>query len=174
VDIAAWLESLGLGQYAQAFRENDIDAEVLPRLTAEDLAGLGVASIGHRRKLLDAIADLRARETAAAAPAASRARGAERRQITVMFADLVGSTALSARLDPEEMREVLRAYQDAAAGAVARFGGHVAKLLGDGVLAYFGWPWRRRTRPSGRSAPGSVLIADACVHGLDGKAGCGR
>ena len=91
MDIAAWLESLGLGRYAQAFRENDIDAEVLPRLMAEDLAGLGVASIGHRRKLLDAIADLRARETAAAAPAASRARGAERRQTTVMFADLVGS-----------------------------------------------------------------------------------
>lgn len=140
MDIAAWLESLGLEQYAQAFRKNDIDAEVLSRLTAEDLAALGVASIGHRRKLLDAIAHLHARETAAAAPAASRARGAERRQITVMFADLVGSTALSVRLDPEEMREVLRTYQDAAAGEVARFGGHVAKFLGDGVLAYFGWP----------------------------------
>jgi class 3 adenylate cyclase len=105
MDVAAWLEGLGLGRYAQAFRDNDVDAEVLLRLTAEDLAGLGVASIGHRRKLIDAIADLRARD-AAAAPATPRAREAERRQITVVFADLVGSTALSARLDPEEMREV--------------------------------------------------------------------
>ena len=150
MDIAAWLEGLGLGRYAPAFRDNDVDAEVLPRLTADDLIGLGVASVGHRRKLLDAIAALRAGDTAAPSasaglpapspPPAHRPRGAERRQLTVMFADLVGSTALSARLDPEEMGQVLRAYQDAVAGAVARFGGHVAKLMGDGVLAYFGWP----------------------------------
>ena len=158
MDIAAWLESLGLGRYAQAFRENDIDADVLPRLTAEDLAGLGVASIGHRRKLLDAVADLRARETAAAAPAATRARGAERRQLTVMFADLVGSTALSVRLDPEEMREVLRAYQDAAAGAVARFEGHVAKLMGDGVLAYFGWPRAHEDEAERAVRAGSAVV----------------
>lgn len=150
-DIAAWLKSLGLGRYARAFRDNDVDAEVLPRLTADDLTGLGVASVGHRRKLLDAIAALRAGDTSApfasagpvatpSPPPAHRPRGAERRQLTVMFADLVGSTALSARLDPEEMGQVLGTYQDAVAGAVARFGGHVAKLMGDGALAYFGWP----------------------------------
>jgi class 3 adenylate cyclase/predicted ATPase len=151
VDIAAWLEGLGLGRYAPAFRDNDVDAGVLPRLTADDLTGLGVASVGHRRKLLDAIAALRAADTSAPSasaglvstaspPPAHRLRRAERRQLTVMFADLVGSTALSARLDPEEIGQVLHAYQDAVAGVIARFGGHVAKLMGDGVLAYFGWP----------------------------------
>jgi class 3 adenylate cyclase len=150
-DIAAWLEGLGLGRYARTFRDNEVDAEVLPRLTADDLIGLGVASVGHRRKLLDAIAALRAGDTAAHSASAGsvptpsplpahRPRGAERRQLTVMFVDLIGSTALSARIDPEEMGQVLRAYQDAVAGAVARFDGHVAKLMGDGVLAYFGWP----------------------------------
>jgi class 3 adenylate cyclase/predicted ATPase len=153
VDLGAWLRGLGLAQYEQAFRDNDIDAEVLPELTADDLIGLGITSIGHRRKLLAAIAALRAgveappfRATEAdvglppSPPAANPAPHAERRQLTVMLCDLVGSTALSAQLDPEEMRDVLRLYQDAAAGAVARFEGHVAKFMGDGVLAYFGWP----------------------------------
>ncbi|MDA9489444.1 AAA family ATPase [Bradyrhizobium sp. CCBAU 11361] len=150
MDVTAWLCGLGLGQYAQAFRENDIDAEVLLDLTAEDLIGLGVASIGHRRKLLAAIAVLRAGSMsvtapATAAPAAisasvSLASEAERRQLTVMFVDLVDSTALAARLDPEEMAEVLRSYHSAVAGAIARFEGHVAKYMGDGVLAYFGYP----------------------------------
>ena len=136
MDITVWLERLGLGRYAQAFRDNDVDAEVLPRLTTDDLTGLGVTSIGHRRKLLDAIAALRAGDTSAppasahlAPTAVPRSREAERRQLTVMFADLVGSTALSARLDPEEMGQLLRSYQDAVAGAVARYGGHVAKLI---------------------------------------------
>ncbi|MDI2072670.1 adenylate/guanylate cyclase domain-containing protein, partial [Bradyrhizobium sp. Mp27] len=150
MDVTAWLCGLGLGQYAQAFRENDIDAEVLLDLTAEDLIGLGVASIGHRRKLLAAIAALRAGSMsvtapATAAPAAisasvSLASEAERRQLTVMFVDLVDSTALAARLDPEEMAEVLRSYHSVVAGAIARFEGHVAKYMGDGVLAYFGYP----------------------------------
>jgi class 3 adenylate cyclase/predicted ATPase len=151
VDVAAWLRGLGLERYEQAFRDNDVDADVLPELTAEDLIGLGVGSIGHRRKLLAAIAALRrggsppetevppGPSTAGTVPIA-RSPEAERRQLTVLFADLVGSTALSARLDPEEMREVLRAYQDAVAGGIARFEGHVAKFMGDGVLAYFGWP----------------------------------
>ena len=150
MDVATWLHGLGLGHYEQAFRANDIDAEVLVDLTAEDLVGLGVTSIGHRRKLLAAIAALRAGSVPATtpfmeAPAAVSGTalplpGAERRQVTVMFVDLVGSTALSARLDPEEMRKVLRAYQDTVAGEISRYEGHVAKFMGDGVLAYFGWP----------------------------------
>ena len=150
VDVGAWLRGLGLERYERAFRDNDIDVEVLPELTADDLIGLGVASIGHRRKLLAAVAALRPAaplpETqpvrAEPAPPAfvPRPPEAERRQLTVMFVDLVGSTALSTRLDPEDMREVIRAYQGAVAGEVARFGGHIAKFMGDGVLAYFGFP----------------------------------
>jgi class 3 adenylate cyclase/predicted ATPase len=151
VDIGDWLRGLGLERYEQAFRDNDVDAEVLPELTADDLTGLGVASIGHRRKLLAAIAALRAGPAPPAAaprpaePApeprlAARTGEAERRQLSVMFVDLAGSTALSARLDPEEMRELLGAYQRAVASEVARHGGRVAKYLGDGVLAYFGFP----------------------------------
>jgi predicted ATPase/class 3 adenylate cyclase len=147
-DIAEWLAGLGLGRYGEAFAENDVDAEVLPHMTNDDLKDLGVASVGHRRKLLQAIAALSApeggpAETAAAGeggPADRPAVEAERRQMTVMFCDLVGSTALSQRLDPEDLREVMRRYQDAIAGAVSRYGGHVAKYLGDGVLAFFGWP----------------------------------
>jgi class 3 adenylate cyclase/tetratricopeptide (TPR) repeat protein len=143
MDVATWLRDLGLENYAQAFRANDIDAEVLPRLTAEDLIALGITSIGHRRKLLHAIDALnRGRAPAAAEPLAAAVRPleAERRQLTVLFCDLVGSTELSARLDPEDLREVMRAYQAACADVVCRLEGHVARFLGDGVLAYFGWP----------------------------------
>jgi len=149
MDIAAWLHSLGLGQYEQAFRDNDIDTEVLTHLTADDLTGLGVVLIGHRRKLLAAIAALRAgsvpvirspAEPVATSETTLPLPEAERRQLTVMFVDLVDSTALASRLDPEEMGELLRAYQDAVARAVGRFEGHVAKYMGDGVLAYFGYP----------------------------------
>jgi class 3 adenylate cyclase/predicted ATPase len=151
VDIAAWLRGLGLGQYEQTFRDNAVDAEILPKLTGDDLREMGVVAIGHRRKLLEAVAALRDGTPAARVDAGEaevspgQAPGpptpqAERRQLSVMFVDLVGSTALSRRLDPEEMREVLRAYQNAVAGEVARFEGHVAKFMGDGVLAYFGWP----------------------------------
>jgi len=147
VDIAAWLNRLGLQQYEQAFRDNDVDAAVLPELTADDLIGLGVTSIGHRRKLLAAIAalgdkpgDHRALTTVpgrAEAPTGSRA---ERRQLTVMFCDLVGSTELSARLDPEDLRDVITAYHRAVAESVSGFDGFVAKYMGDGVLVYFGYP----------------------------------
>ena len=132
---------MGLAPYEPAFRDNDIDGEVLPSLTAEDLVGLGVTSIGHRRKLLEAIAALRA-ETAAPlrAVTAGPAATAERRQVTVMFCDLVGSTALSRRLDPEDLREVIGAYHGCVEKVVARFGGFVAKYMGDGVLVYFGYP----------------------------------
>jgi class 3 adenylate cyclase/predicted ATPase len=144
VDIGAWLRGLGLGQYERAFRDNDIDADLLAKLTAEELREIGVASVGHRRRLLEAIATLPADAAPPSAPPAEAsggpALGAERRQLTVMFVDLVGSTALAARLDPEEMQDLIRAYQDAVAGEIGRFEGHLAKFMGDGVLAYFGWP----------------------------------
>jgi class 3 adenylate cyclase len=129
--------------YVPAFRANDIDGEVLLRLTAEDLRELGVASIGHRRRLLDAIATLGDSQPAAEAraiPGAVTAGEAERRQLTVMFCDLVGSTALSARLDPEDLREVIAGYHRAVTQTVAGFEGFVAKYMGDGVLIYFGYP----------------------------------
>ncbi|AJD46373.1 adenylate/guanylate cyclase protein (plasmid) [Rhizobium gallicum bv. gallicum R602sp] len=141
MQVGSWLRDQGLEQYEEAFRQNDIDPEILRDLTAEDLIGLGVISVGHRRRLLAAIAALR--ETVRQSPRpgdTSAATGAERRQLTVMFVDLVESTALSLRLDPEEMSELLRHYQGAVAGAIARFEGHVAKYMGDGVLAYFGYP----------------------------------
>jgi class 3 adenylate cyclase len=143
VDIAAWLRELGLERYDPVFRDNEIDWEVLPELTEGDLEKLGLP-LGPRKKLRKAIAGLSARTSGVSVQAPSSptpvSPEAERRQLTVMFADLVGSTALAARLDPEEMRDVIRAYQDAVAGAVARFGGHIAKFMGDGVLCYFGWP----------------------------------
>jgi len=142
MDLGGWLRSLGLGQYEAAFRENAIDDTVLPNLTAEDLKDLGVDIVGHRRKLLDAIAALRADASAKALPATdiTAKDTAERRQVTVMFSDLVGSTALSARMDPEDLREVISAYQKCVAETVRRFGGFVARYLGDGVLVYFGYP----------------------------------
>jgi class 3 adenylate cyclase/predicted ATPase len=147
MDIGGWLRSLGLEQYEAAFRENAIDDSVLSSLTAEDLKELGVDAVGHRRKLLNAIAALRAdADLKAASPDAfstideSAKDTAERRQVTVMFSDLVGSTALSASMDPEDLRELISAYQKCVAGTVRRFGGFVARYLGDGVLVYFGYP----------------------------------
>ena len=150
MDVLVWLRSLGLGKYEAAFRENEIDETVLPSLTEEHLKQLGVTALGHRVKLLDAIAALRGGATtsassidAAATPAAPSAPPedrAERRQVTVMFSDLVGSTALSARMDPEDLREVISAYQKCVAETVQRSGGFVAKYMGDGVLVYFGYP----------------------------------
>src|SRR5215470_4480800 len=144
MDVAAWLRGLGLQQYAPAFRDNDVDSEVLPQLTADDLISIGVTSVGHRRKLLAAIASLGAAGPAAAATVAPRETpalaDAERRQLTVMFCDLVGSTALSVRFDPEELREEIRTYQNAVSAVVTRYDGFVAKYMGDGVLVYFGYP----------------------------------
>ena len=143
MDVGDWLRGLGLAQYEALFRENDIDTEVLAELTESDLTGLGV-SLGHRKRLLKAIANLGSTETSAkpatSLPPQASLDTAERRQLTVMFCDLVGSTALSARLDPEDMRRVIRAYQDACSGVVARYDGFVAKFMGDGILAYFGFP----------------------------------
>jgi class 3 adenylate cyclase/predicted ATPase len=144
MDVAAWLQDLGLERYVPAFRENDIDAEVLLKLTAEDLISIGMTSVGHRRKLLDAIASLGmavpAAVVTAPAPGAPAQVDAERRQLTVMFCDLVGSTALATRFDPEDLRELIGAYHRAVADAVGRFDGFVAKYMGDGVLVYFGYP----------------------------------
>ena len=150
MDIAAWLRELGLERYEEAFRESEIDAAVLPELTDADLKELGIP-LGSRKKLLKAVAALTAgdkrspvpqAETNAAAEVALEARPAEaeRRQLTVMFADLVGSTTLARQLDPEDMSEVMRAYHGRTTEVIRRWGGHVAKYLGDGVLAYFGWP----------------------------------
>jgi class 3 adenylate cyclase len=146
--IAGWLEKLGLGQYAPRFAENDISFAILSDLTDQDLKELGVSSLGHRRQLLRAIAELNTVEKdapklapAPGAPVIPQPRdAAERRQVTVMFSDLVGSTALSARMDPEDLREVISIYQKCVADTVRRFGGFVAKYMGDGVLIYFGYP----------------------------------
>jgi class 3 adenylate cyclase len=144
MDIAAWLRDLGLERYVSAFRENEIDWAVLPKLTSGDLREIGVAAIGHRRKLLDAIAALGPEAPAAAVRAAPSDAPApveaERRQLTVMFCDLVGSTPLATRYDPEDLREIVGTYHRCVADTVARFAGFVAKYMGDGVLVYFGYP----------------------------------
>jgi class 3 adenylate cyclase/predicted ATPase len=144
MDVVGWLRGLGLEQYAPAFRDNDVDAEVLPELTSDDLISIGVTSVGHRRKLLAAIALLGAATPAGTVMEAPRTApapaDAERRQLTVMFCDLVGSTELSARLDPEDLREVIAAYHHAVANVVRGLDGFVAKYMGDGVLVYFGYP----------------------------------
>jgi class 3 adenylate cyclase len=147
-NVAQWLEQLGLSQYASVFAENDIDEEVLPELTDAELEKLGV-TLGHRKKLLKGIAILHASGSAPAAPGtpASRppitsteAAEPERRQLTVMFCDLVGSTKLSQKLDPEDLRDINRAYQDACKVAIERYDGYISRYMGDGVLAFFGYP----------------------------------
>jgi class 3 adenylate cyclase len=140
VDLRTWLEELGMSQYAQSFLANDIDFDVLSDLTEAELERLGV-SLGHRKRLIRAIAALTSaasKNSAGATPA--RELQAERRQVTVMFCDLVGSTELSTRLDPEELRDIMRAYQRVCTEAIGRFEGFVANYLGDGILAYFGYP----------------------------------
>ena len=153
INVTDWLHSLGLEQYAEAFRDNDLDGEVLPEVNADDLIAIGVTSIGHRRKLLAAIAALKSEVAPTAGVGAFadpiptlspvstvRSADAERRQLTVMFCDLVGSTALSVQLDPEELSNVMGAFQKACASAVSVFGGSIAKYMGDGALVYFGYP----------------------------------
>jgi class 3 adenylate cyclase/tetratricopeptide (TPR) repeat protein len=139
VEIGQWLRGLGLQSYEQAFRDNGIDLDVLLRLTADDLKEIGVLAVGHRRKILDAIGKLTA-TALTDEPGPMAFPHAERRQLTVMFCDLVGSTALAARLDPEDMQELLRAYQLKVEDVVRGFGGYISKFLGDGVLVYFGYP----------------------------------
>jgi class 3 adenylate cyclase len=157
VDLKSFLNGLGLPQYAQTFADNDIDGLALLELEDAHLKELGV-SLGHRLRLIKAIAELRAAGAAMPEPASEKSSAStpvtpgthtsdvrgpadgERRQLTLMFADLVGSTELAARADPEDVREVMRAYQDICAGMIARYDGYLAKFLGDGVLAYFGYP----------------------------------
>src|SRR5271154_4079776 len=143
MDVGDWLRSLGLGQHEALFRENENDAEVRPELTEADLEKIGVP-LGHRKRLLKAIANLSAAEAPAKPtippPTASSRDVAEHRPITVMFCDLVGSTAMSARLDPEDWRSLVGSYLDAASAAVTSLRGHVLKKLGDGLMALFGYP----------------------------------
>jgi len=140
-DLRDWLRRNKFEQYGDAFEANDIDLDILPELSERDLEQLGV-SLGNRRRLLKAIAG-RGAEMAQSKPSSPEGTGsgdAERRQVTVLFADMVGSTALSGKVDPEQLGGLIRRYQDAAAGAIGRYGGFVAKFMGDGVLAYFGFP----------------------------------
>jgi class 3 adenylate cyclase/predicted ATPase len=167
MDVEAWLRSLGLEQYEAAFRENAIDETVLPDLTDQDLEKVGVL-LGHRRRLLRAIANLEPEKghsaILAAPPAAPVAQEtAERRQVTVMFSDLVGSTALSARMDPEDLREVIAAYHKCVAEIVRRFDGFVAQYLGDGALVYFGYPQAHEDDAERAVRAGLELIAAVCA-----------
>jgi class 3 adenylate cyclase len=191
-DVADWLEALGLGKYAARFAENEIDFEVLPDLSEDDLRDLDIP-LGPRKKLLKAIAalgrdggtgsdDARQAPPDVANPGEASIRGTgraderepshrldgERRQLTVMFCDLVDSTALSARMDPEDLREVIRAYHVACAKAVERYGGYVAKYLGDGILAYFGYP-QAHEKDAERAARAGLAVVDAvaALHTTD-------
>ncbi len=168
--IAEWLAKIDLERYAAAFAENDIDVAVLPHLTDADLEKVGV-SLGHRRKMLAAIAELGGAVPASPHPALTGRKpqdAAERRQVTVMFSDLVGSTALSARMDPEDLREVISTYQKCVAEMVRRFGGFVAKYMGDGVLVYFGYPEAHEDDAESAVRAGLELIA--AVAGLKTRA----
>jgi class 3 adenylate cyclase len=174
MDVVVWLRSLGLGKYEAAFRENEIDETVLPSLTEEHLKQLGVTALGHRVKLLDAIAALRT-DASLKAPSAAVAPAqrspatpsvapiaetvGERRHITVMFCDLVGSTSISAALDAEDWRDLVGAYLDAASGAVTEMDGHVAKKLGDGLMALFGYPAAQENDAETGGAGGSLYPA---------------
>ena len=167
-DVAAWLKELGLERYEPAFRASEITTVVLPELTEADLKELGLP-LGPRKLLLRAIAALPRRSPAEPVPASTTpSRGGERRQLTVLFCDLVGSTALSGQLDAETMRDVITRYQNTVTGEVMRFEGHVAKFMGDGVLAYFGWP--RAHEDDAERAVRSGLALVQVVGGLDAGA----
>jgi class 3 adenylate cyclase/predicted ATPase len=188
MDIEGWLRSLGLERYEATFRENEIDDTILPRLTAEDLKELGVGPVGHRRKLLDAIAALRADSNAnaplpapspTAPPIAAKANQprveavGERRYLTVMFCDLVDSTGIAARLDAEEWRDLVNAYLDDASAAVTEMGGHVAKKLGDGLMALFGYPLAHENDAE-RAARAALSIQRALADLNRKNAGAGK
>src|SRR5215469_5562706 len=185
MDIVVWLRSLGLGKYEAAFRENEIDGTVLPSLTDEHLKELGVTALGHRVKLLDAIAALPKDANAQTATASARPSAAtpsavpvveavgERRHVTVMFCDLVDSTGISAKLDAEEWRDLVGAYLDAASTAVTEMGGKVAKKLGDGLMALFGYPVAQEN--DAERAVRAALLIQRALTDLNGKnEGAGR
>ena len=191
MDVAVWLKNLGLGQYEAAFRDNAIEGDLLPNLTAEDLKDLGVTIVGHRRKLLDAIAALGAATKPTPPPAAAnppptlppppvssrlQARSdtsAQRRLLTVLFCDLVGSTAISASLDAEDWRNLVSAYLDAASEAVTQMGGRVAKKLGDGLMALFGHPIAQEN-DSERAVRAALAIQRSLAELNRNNAGSGR
>src|SRR5215831_2648395 len=185
MDIAAWLRSLGFERYITAFRDNEINWAVLPKLTADDLRDIGVTAVGHRRVLLEAIAQLSATDASpdpippSAPPGGSplphpplprlvpgiigeakAGAEAERRQLTIMFCDLVGSTPLSTRFDPEDLREIVGDYHRCITDTVGRFGGFVAKYMGDGVLVYFGYP-QAHEDDAERAARAGLAVIDA-------------
>jgi class 3 adenylate cyclase len=153
MDVGAWLRGLGLGQYEGAFRDSKIEADTLPELTETDLEKLGLP-LGSRKRILRALQNLGDADKSSAAANLARPipakDTAERRQLTVMFCDLVGSTAISARLDPEDLSSVIGAFQKACVSAVTAFGGSIAKYMGDGALVYFGYPTVRRRKDSTR------------------------
>jgi class 3 adenylate cyclase/predicted ATPase len=166
MDVLSWLRDLGLENYAQTFRANHIDSPVLSQLTAEDLIALGVTSVGHRRKLLHAIARLHhqtPRPFAQPIAAPIRPIQPERRQLSVLFCDLVGSTELAARLDPEDLGDVMRDYQAACTDVIGWFDGYVAKFLGDGALVYFGWP-RAHEDDAERAVRAGLALVEAVVQ----------
>jgi class 3 adenylate cyclase len=181
MDVADWLRTLGLERYEAAFRENDVSAELVPNLTAEDLKDLGISSVGHRRRLLEAIAALRLSAMPAHDPVDVRLPTgptdhphsteptAERRQLSVMFCDVIGFTSLSSRLDPEDLGEVIRGYQSRVAAAIKQFGGFIARYVGDGVLIYFGWPEAREA-----DAERAVRAALAVVTAVGQASVCGE
>src|SRR4051812_28679116 len=183
MDVADWLRTLGLEQYEAAFHENGVDAEVLPTLTGEELKDIGVSLIRHRRRLLEAIAALRSNAMPAEAlaqvspsappdltglPGASETT-AERRPLSVMFCDLIGSTALSARLDPEDLREVIRGYQACVASTIQPFNGFIARYVGDGVLIYFGWPQAHETDAERAVRAGLAVATAVCETQAGGQ-----
>jgi hypothetical protein len=190
LDIDSWLGGIGFAQYAEMFRANDIDIELLGRLTNDDLKDMGVVSLGHRKKLLEAISDLGSGPVAARGPPPvmpapipvivaslpisipAEAAG-ERRHLTVMFCDLVGSTSISAQLDAEEWRDLVGAYIDAASAAVVEMGGHVAKKLGDGLMSLFGYPVAQEN-DSERAVRAALAIQRALVELNRKNAGWGK
>jgi class 3 adenylate cyclase len=162
--ISEWLQSLDLDQYTQVFADNDIDFGLIGRLSEQDLKELGVSSMGHRKKLLAAIEELDDATIAAASSLPTTQRlpsdSSERRQLTVMFCDLVGSTALSQKLDPETLRELMRSYQQSCGAVIDQYDGHVAQYLGDGLMTYFGWP-RAHEDDAERAVRASLNILEA-------------
>src|SRR5271163_1926759 len=175
MDVGGWLRGLGLGQYEANFRDNKIDADLLPRLTVDDLKDIGVSVVGDRRRLLDAIAVIASSGRPADVPASPTksppSKGlqasAERRPITVMFCDLVGSTSLAAKLDAEDWRNLVNAYLDQASAAVTGLGGHVLKRLGDGLMALFGYPTAQEN--DAERAVRAALAVQRALEGLNAR-----
>ena len=178
MNIADWLRTLRLERYEATFCENDVGAELLPNLTADDLKELGVTSVGHRRQLLEAIAALRFKDAPVVDPRPPSVLAekldplgttAERRPLSVMFCDLIGSTALSSRLDPEDLREVIRTYQECVATTIQQFDGFIARYVGDGVLTYFGWPEARETDAERAVRAGRAVAAAVSASPVNGE-----